>query len=90
MDEYISKKDVENLLGNTIAEWEILRKIDELPSVDIPEIITCEHCKNYYFADNRVPSEQAWVCDLDGKEPPKDWYCAGAERREEDGSNEED
>ena len=52
MDEYISKKDVENLLGNTIAEWEILRKIEELPVVEVPQWVS---------VSERMPEEHEWI-----------------------------
>ena len=31
------------------------------------EIIHCRDCKHYYFADNRIPQEQRYVCDIGGE-----------------------
>ena len=47
-----------------------------------PEIIHCQDCKHYYFADNRIPQEQRYTCDLDGDRWTPDSYCSFAERRE--------
>lgn len=47
-----------------------------------PEIIRCRECKHYYFADNRIPQEQRYVCDIGGEIWQPDDYCSYAERRE--------
>lgn len=68
--------------------------LKNLPSADVVEVVRCKDCKHYYFADNRIPQEQRYVCDLDGDrwkpdnfcsygERREDWYCADAERRGE-------
>ena len=60
------------------AFTEVLR---ELPSTQ-PEVIRCKDCKHYYFADNRVLSEQSWVCDAWGVDQTAHMgYCFKAERR---------
>ena len=65
------------------AECKSIWAIEELPSAQ-PEIIRCKDCKNYYFADNRVPSEQSWVCDAWGIDQTAHMgYCFKAERKEE-------
>lgn len=46
-----------------------------------PEIIRCRECKHYYFADNRIPQEQRYVCDIGGEVWQPDDYCSFAERR---------
>ena len=56
-----------------------INDIEELPSAQ-PEIIRCRDCKHYYFADNRIPQEQRYVCDLDGDRWKPDDYCSFAER----------
>ena len=48
-----------------------------------PEIIRCRDCKHYYFADNRIPQEQRYVCDIDGEVWQPDDFCSYGERREE-------
>lgn len=47
-----------------------------------PEIIRCRDCKHYYFADNRIPQEQRYVCDIGGEVWQPDDYCSYGERRE--------
>ena len=53
--------------------------VETIPSAQ-PEIIRCRDCKHYYFADNRIPQEQRYVCDLDGDRWKPDDYCSFAER----------
>jgi len=55
------------------------KRIKQLPSAQ-PEIIRCRDCKHYYFADNRIPQEQRYVCDLNGDRWKSDDYCSFAER----------
>ena len=63
--------------------WRFMDTINKMPSAQ-PEIIRCKDCKNYYFADNRVPSEQSWVCDAWGIDQTAHMgYCFKAERKEE-------
>lgn len=47
------------------------------------EVIRCRDCKHYYFADNRIPQERRYVCDLDGDRWMPDSFCSFGERREE-------
>lgn len=47
------------------------------------KIIRCKDCKHYYYADNRIPQEQRYSCDLDGDKWSPDSFCSFAERREE-------
>ena len=49
-----------------------------------PEIIRCRDCKHYYYADNRIPQEQMYTCDLDGDRWSPDSYCSFAEREEDE------
>ena len=46
-----------------------------------PKIVRCNECKHYYFADNRIPQEQMYTCELDGDRWEPDDYCSFAERR---------
>ena len=46
-----------------------------------PELIRCKDCKYYYFADNRIPQEQRFVCVLNGDKWRSDDFCSYAERR---------
>lgn len=54
--------------------------IEALPSAQ-PEVIRGKDCKHYYYADNRIPQEQRYVCDLDGDRWKDDSFCSYAERR---------
>lgn len=63
-------------------EEAIIDCIDDAPTAEQPEIIHCRECKHYYFADNRIPQEQRYTCDLDGDEWKPDDYCSYGERRE--------
>ena len=56
------------------------KRIKALPSAH-QEIIHCKDCKHYYYADNRIPQEQRYTCDLDGDRWRPDDYCSFAERR---------
>ena len=56
------------------------KNLNELPSTQ-PEIVRCRECKHYYFADNRIPQEHRYTCELDGDRWEPDDYCSFAERR---------
>ena len=66
--------------GTPSTEWWYVEDlIENAPTIE-PEIIRCRDCKHYYFADNRIPQEQRYVCDLDGDRWKPDDYCSFAER----------
>lgn len=73
--EYIFKINAKGLSGGTTLVYKA-RCTGE-------EIIRCKDCKHYYYADNRIPQEQRYSCDLDGDRWSPDSYCSFAERREE-------
>ena len=59
----------------------VIEVLQDLPSAQ-PEIIRCGDCKHYYFADNRIPQEQWYTCELDGDRWMRpDDYCSFAVRR---------
>ena len=60
----------------------LLNKIEDAPTMAQPEIILCRDCKHYYFADNRIPHEQRYVCDIGSDIWQPDDYCSYGERRE--------
>ena len=64
--------------------WIVTVKADRLKVEmhDSRELITCKNCKYGYFADNRVPEQQCWVCEKYGLENGPDWYCADGKLRE--------
>lgn len=56
--------------------------INHMPTIEQPEIIRCRECKHYYFADNRIPWDKRYVCDIGGEVWQPDDYCSYGERRE--------
>ena len=48
---------------------------------DLVAVTRCKDCKHYYYADNRIPQEQRFVCALEGERWKPDDYCSFAERR---------
>jgi len=55
------------------------RSIDDLKVIPLVRCIDCSHC---YFADNRVPDEQGWVCDKNPTEPVNlNGFCSDGKRR---------
>ena len=55
------------------------RSIDDLKEIPLVRCIDCSHC---YFADNRVPDEQGWVCDKNPTEPVNlNGFCSDGKRR---------
>lgn len=44
-------------------------------------VVECKDCEHYYFANNRIPSEKDWVCELDGCHKNNDDYCSYGKRR---------
>ena len=86
MDDAISRQAVLKLLA-TLPPEEAMTKallIQGVKQMDAaqPEIIRCRECKHYYFADNRIPQEQRYVCDIGGEIWQPDDYCSYAECRE--------
>lgn len=55
--------------------------ISQLPPADVRPVVLCRDCKEYYFADNRVPEEQAWVCSWLGRVMRHDDFCSLGERK---------
>ena len=86
----ISRQAVIDICNNVIDLWEgqlgegalvaIKNAINNLPSAQ-PDIIRCRDCKHYYFADNRIPQERRYTCELYGDRWQPDDYCSSAERR---------
>ena len=74
-----------NDAGEPSTEWYCVEDmIENAPAVDAVLVVRCKDCKHVYFASNRVPEEQCWVCDLIGLDVTEGWYCADGERREND------
>lgn len=47
------------------------------------ELVRCKDCKHWYFADNRIPSEQEYVCGRNGVIVTPDWFCADGVNKDE-------
>ena len=80
MKDPIERQDAIDEIRKCRFVVDAIEKIIGLPSVQ-PEIIRCKDCKHYYFADNRIPQEQRYVCDLNGDRWKPDDYCSFAERK---------
>ena len=92
VDEYIRKQDA---VYAVCAEWcgnthdahcdacAEVHRINALPSADVVQVVRCKDCKHYYFADNRIPQEQCYVCEISGEIWKPDSFCSYGERREE-------
>lgn len=76
----------ESARGDYLHYTGVKAMLEYLPAVDAVPVVRCEDCEYSYYARNRVPSERATVCDLDGRDVPLDWYCAHGERRKKDGN----
>ena len=44
--------------------------------VEEQDLVFCKNCMYSYFADNRVPDEQALVCERGGCSVTPDGFCA--------------
>lgn len=62
---------------------ELLDEIEDIPAADVVPVVRCKDCKHYYFADNRIPQEQRYVCEISGEIWKPDSFCSYGERREE-------
>ena len=93
MDDYISRRAaidaLDRIFDNVPMELttEILRLRRELrglsPAADVVPVVRCKDCKHCYFADNRVPDEQGWVCEINSSEPVNlNGFCSYGERKE--------
>ena len=91
--EYIRKKDASDWLkqyGQDVLHGKykfslmyIWKNIMALPAADVVPVARCKDCKHYYFADNRIPQEQRYVCEISGEIWKPDSFCSYGERREE-------
>ena len=90
-DEYISKakaiEEVNCALDRETLLFSFVRKVTisalkRLPSADVAPVVRCKDCKHYYFADNRIPQEQRYVCEISGEIWKPDSFCSYGERKE--------
>ena len=90
-DEYIRKADAIDAVNHALDRETILfsfvRKVaisalKKLPSANVVQVVRCKDCKHYYFADNRIPQEQRYVCEISGEIWKPDSFCSYGERME--------
>ena len=91
-DEYISKADAITAAckgfchpGVRCPETpcrEQTKYLRDLPSADVVQVVRCKDCEHYYFADNRIPQEQRYVCEISGEIWKPDSFCSYGERKE--------
>lgn len=43
----------------------------------------CEECEFCYYADNRVPDEQGWVCEINGDDVNLNGFCENGVRKKD-------
>lgn len=75
---YLSDGDLLEVNGNLAKE-----RIEAEPAADVMQVVRCRDCKHYYFADNRIPQEQRYVCEISGEIWKPDDFCSYGERKEE-------
>ena len=89
-NEYISKQEVIDIVVFECGKWtglakEISKQLKQLPAADLVPVVRCKDCKHCYFADNRVPDEQGWVCEINSSEPVNlNGFCSYGERRKQE------
>lgn len=89
-DELAKKFTNANVSGINLAlDKYAVKCIEDAPTIAQPEIIHCRDCRHYYFADNRIPQEQRYVCDIGGEIWQPDDFCSYGERREESNESKE-
>ena len=71
---------------NLPDDWveQIVNRLRNDPEAEWVEVTRCKDCKHYHFADNRIPQEQRYTCELDGDRWKPDDYCSFGERRTDD------
>lgn len=87
MVEYIDRQAAIDIVAFECGKWtglakEINKQLKQLPA-DVVQVVRCRNCKHCYFADNRVPDEQGWVCEINSSEPVNlNGFCSYGERKE--------
>ncbi len=88
-DEYVRKQDAIDAFNRAVQDVGILDADDietvfgMLSSADVVQVVLCRDCEHYYFADNRIPQEQRYVCEISGEIWKPDDFCSFGKRREE-------
>ena len=99
-DDYIRKQDAVDALkaqADTMRTWveryaeqrigilTAVNIVEDIKPADVVPVVRCKDCKHCYFADNRVPDEQGWVCEINSSEPVNlNGFCSYGERRKQE------
>ena len=76
-------KDGDAFLHYSAALYRTVASKECVPAADVVPVVRCKDCKHCYFADNRVPDEQGWVCEINSSEPVNlNGFCSYGERKE--------
>ena len=88
-DDYIRRGDAKDALQEKVFHnltdefYGAMQVLDELEPADVVPVVRCRDCKRCYFADNRVPDEQGWVCEINSSEPVNlNGFCSYGERKD--------
>ena len=88
--EYIRRQDaIIEMMDNDVDHAqgtdgrEVVQILSDIPAADVVPVVRCKDCKHFYFADNRIPQEQRYVCEISGEIWKPDSFCSYGERREE-------
>ena len=74
--------EIAKICKKDFASVDIDMLIDALSLLKEQEaVVRCKDCKYWYFADNRIPSEQENVCGRNGVVVTPDWFCADGKIR---------
>lgn len=68
------------LVASTIGAF--VDRVKAMPAADVVQVVRCKDCKHFYFADNRIPQEQRYVCEISGEIWKPDSFCSYGERKE--------
>ena len=87
-NEYIRRQDAKDALQEKVFHnltdefYGAMQVLDELELADVVPVVRCKDCKHFYFADNRIPQEQRYVCEISGEIWKPDSFCSYGERKE--------
>ena len=74
----MSEFDYPPTAGYEIAE----KSLKTLPSISAERVVRCKDCVHAYYADNRVPHEQTWVCErFANEEITENDFCSWAKMK---------
>jgi len=83
LEEYVELANANYEYEMAEAYSNVMVDLREMSSADVVQVVRCKDCKHYYFADNRIPQEQRYVCEISGEIWKPDSFCSYGERRKE-------